>query len=285
MKEVICRLQMEWNTDIGSPDAPWRLIGFPEGVEKGVFAGSVHALPEALMLVGGHLPLGGGLVHGFLFEEHLGVGCEEGAEEITVDDHESAVDVIARDAFFVKADRLVALEDEFSKAGCGMDGGDGDGAFSGAVFSEEPGYIDVGDAVSVGQEKFGVGRQQVFGCTPDASARRGLGAGVDELNLPAKSCEGLCVFPEVDLKGFFEIAETENEAPASEGSVPLHDVPDDRIVPNLDHRFRRQLGDVTEARALATAENHDRGHFRRFLRSSSFHADRLSGEMVSCDIL
>src|SRR5207237_8093713 len=62
------------------------------------------------------------------------------------------------------------------------------------------------------------------------------------------------------------LAETENEIHDPEVGVELHDVPEDRLSTDLDHRLRSDLGLLREARSKSAAADH-RLHAR--------HSERL----------
>ncbi len=233
----------------------------PQVVEKFMLACGVHALPEALVAIDRHLASRCRVVHGSLLEEHLGRARHEAGYEVASDDHESAVDVVACDAFLMEVGHAVALDDEFAEAREGMDRGNGDGAVGATVLGQQFRDVHIRHAVAICQEEIGIGGLKGFGSFPDASPGSCFSARVDKRDFPTQTLKHLSVLLEIIGKDFFEIAEAENEATASKGRIPLHDMPQNGVSPDFYHRFGRHLRDVAEARTLATAEDHDGRHF------------------------
>ena len=62
---------------------------------------------------------------------------------------------------------------------------------------------------------------------------------------------------EVVLDDFALVAEAENELVVTPRRVVAHDVPEDRLAADLDHRLGDALGLLAHAHADATAEDHD----------------------------
>ncbi len=236
--------------------APGGLALRPQVVEELVFTCGVHALPETLVAIDCHLSGRRRVVHGGLLEKHLGRARHEAGHEIATDNHEATIDVVARDTFLVEICHAVALDDEFTETREGMDCGDGDGAVGATVLGQQLRDVDIRHTIAIGQEEVGVGGFEDFGGFPDTSRGSRFRSRVDKFDLPAEAFECPGVLLEIVGEDFLEIPEAEDETAAAEGGIPLHDVPQDGVGSDLDHRLGCHLCDVSEARALASAEDH-----------------------------
>src|SRR5208283_3096069 len=65
------------------------------------------------------------------------------------------------------------------------------------------------------------------------------------------------VVREVLLDDVALVAKADDELRQPVGGVDLHDVPEDRLAPDLDHRLRLEVGLLADAGAEAASENHD----------------------------
>ena len=66
--------------------------------------------------------------------------------------------------------------------------------------------------------------------------------------------KAFAVVQEVILDDIAAVTEAENEIAVAVVRVVLHDMPEERAVPNVDHRFGDMLGVVSEPHPEATAK-------------------------------
>ena len=143
-----------------------------------------------------------------------------------------------------------------------------------AVELDQLAAADVGDAVAVGEHERAVAEPGLEPLDPTARLRRD--AGVDEVDLPVlvaavvdvdlpaadvdrEVVPQVVVVEEVVLHDLGPVAERDDEVAEAVARVDLHDVPEDRGAADLDHRLRRQVCLLGEARTLAAGED-DRPH-------------------------
>jgi len=148
-------------------------------------------------------------------------------------------------------------------------------------------HVDVRQAVTVGEQE--VRRLEVLRDAGEPRAGHRLGAGVHAGDAPVAPGRAVVVDPvrgrqvdrevglhrreveEVALDRVGHVAEAQDEVLVPVAGVERHDVPEDRLARDLDHRLGPTLGLLAEPRPLAAAQDHHRvglGH-RRLAHSSS----------------
>ena len=195
-------------------------------------------------------------------------------EHLRLEHEEAAVDPALADLRLLgELGDAVAVEDEPAEARRRPHGGHRRQLAVGAVERDELGDVDVGDAVAVGEHERLVAASQRLEPL-DAPARLRLDAGVDEVDPPVSrarrrgtsTCPAadvdrevvaqVVVVEEVVLDDLGPVAERDDELVEAVARVDLHDVPEDRRAADLDHRLRRQVGLLGEARSQAAGQDH-----------------------------
>src|SRR4051794_9156941 len=252
------------------PDAPGRVARRPHVLELLALAQGVHRVPEAPVEVGLQVPLGGQRLERLALPH--GRVAVDVAPDVGLEDEEAAVDPRAVPARLLEEPGdAVAVDLQRAEATARLHGGDGGERAAGAVVPDERGDVDVGDAVAVGEAErlvAYVGQDAL-----QAPAGHRLLARLDErdpprlrrrvvdLHLARAEVEGHVrgvqrVVREPLLDDVALVAEAHDEVVDPGGGVDLHDVPEDRLAADLDHRLRPQRRLLAEPRAEAAGEDH-----------------------------
>ena len=137
---------------------------------------------------------------------------------------------------------------------------------------DQPCHVDVRDAVAVGEAVVLV--VEVFEHALEPAGGLRLRAGVDKRDAPRlrgrlvhlhrvlrdveRDVGGVeVVVGEVLLDHVPEVAEADHEVVQPVGGVDLHDVPEDRLAADLDHRLRAQRRLLAEARSYSACQDDD----------------------------
>lgn len=240
---------------------PRSLARIPEPVEQFIFARSIHALPETLMTEGYHLAVADSREHGFVFEYKVRRIMKICGNEIAVYDHVAAVDIAIRlGGFLLESRHAVVGNIHCAESAQWMNRRAGEPAAVGTMEREKFRDIDIGQPVAVGQKEFAVGVKQIFGSAKDTASGHGIESGSRQSHLPVIGIGFSMIYDPRFMSEFdrdigradmivdekideflFFISETQDEAFASESGEAPHDMPQNRLFADRDHRFGQKF--------------------------------------------
>src|SRR6185312_2751209 len=246
-----------------------------QGLEPHFVTHGIHALPEAVVLVGHELSVTRQALERLALEER-GI-TRDVIEHLWLEDEEGAVDPrLPGERLLIEARDTIAVELQPAETRRGTHGGHGGDAAMTAMELQELCQVDIRDAVTPCQHEGPAAEmwRQPF----DASACVGLLSGVDEIDQPVLGAvlvvvavaaplhpPGLEGYPQVggeravvghvafDLLAL--VAERDHEFLKSVRRVMHHDVPENRTAADLDHGFWPYDRLLRESRADAACED------------------------------
>src|SRR4051794_12301285 len=233
------------------PDLPRRRVGGPQVVELLELPVGVHAHPEAVVLEHGQLAVRRQPLERSVLEEQVGL-VRQVIEELALEAEEAARHpAVDERRLLGELESPPVVDAHLAVARGGMDAGHGSDAALGPVVLQERADVDRPEPVAVGEHE-GVGVDVVaHALEPSAGAghqaRLGKGdlpvlvaAAVVEAGLVAAAelerevAHLLAVAEEELLDRPALVAQADDEAPEAVVRVDLHDVPQDRLLADLD---------------------------------------------------
>ena len=234
-------------------------------------AQGVHGLPEAVVTEGGELAFQGQTFHGLSLPDG-GVAFDV-VDDLGGEDEEAAVDpgAVAVGLFLEASDLVLAVvQIERAEAAWWLGGGEGGEFALFPVEGDQGRDVDVADAIAIGEAK--VVAVEIRADALEATAGHGLLAGIHQGHAPGlrmlfmylhavgPQVEGDIghvqeVVGEVFLDHIALVAAADDEVLNAVGGVELHDVPEDRFAPDLDHGLGLEVGFLGKTSAEAAGED------------------------------
>ena len=190
--------------------------------------------------------------------------------------HESAIDItIPPRRLFLKPPDRIAIKEHLAETGFRMDGGHRDQFAAFPVGLIKFSDIHITHTVAVGEKETIVILLEILCRFPHPVAGHGILARTGESDFPIGFI-GFAVkrdirrMPQFDRgigsaqmvvdkiidKSFAFVTQTENETAHTECGITFHNVPDDGLFTDGDHRFGEQLRNIAQTGPFAAAEDH-----------------------------
>src|SRR5882757_1988907 len=244
------------------PSLPRCVTAFPIRFQDLLLANGIHTLPEAGVPVCHELAFAGQALEGLLFEVSI-VTVDE-VKDLGLKHKERSVDPAFLGLRLLRElGDLIAVHFQVTEARRRTDGGEGIQLAVRAMERQQVIQVDVGYTITPGEHEGFIA--QVRSEPLDAAAGLGLHAGVDQVDVPVGNdaavhfdLAGLerdaqiavqgAIVEHVLLDDFAFVAQCDGELVEPVVGVMHHDVPENWLAANFDHRFRLKLRLFRETR-------------------------------------
>ena len=266
------------------PHFPGSFALRPYIFQQSLFAHGVHALPEALVLVGHELAILRGALQRRLFQD--GIIAVDIVEELRLADHEPDVDEVAVALRFLAkfADAALVVNIEHAEALTGVIGRDGDKLAVRPMEREQLLEIHVGNAVAVSKHERLIA--DVLLHALHTAAGHGVEAGIHHRNAPRLGMvlvdnhlvfavgEVICnvggvqeIIRKILLDHMLLIPGADHKIVEAVITVELHDMPEDRHAAQIHHGLWFKLAFFGDSCSEAAGKNNN---FHRISSLSTF---------------